>query len=189
MSSISTSAFRRASLFLILTASALVPFSADARLAAGQGHVSFTAQGPAGMTIVGNSEALKVAEDQGNVKVSVALSTVTTGIALRDKHMHEKYLEVASYPNAEFSVARTALNVPAGGDAVDSTANGTMSIHGKSQPAAIRYVAKRTPAGFHVTGTVHVNMNDYGIATPSYMGVSVKPGVDINVAFDAADTP
>ncbi len=141
------------------------------------------------MTIVGTSDRVKVTEDQGNVKVTVPLGTLTTGIALRDNHMHEKYLQVQTYPNAEFSVARASLKIPAGDDTADSMVSGTMTIHGKSRPATIHYKARRTATGFHVTGDVGVNMNDYGIEKPSYLGVSVKPDVVVSISFDAADAP
>jgi hypothetical protein len=39
-----------------------------------------------------------------------------------------------------------------------------------------------------VRGTVHINMSDYGIASPSFMGVTVKPDVDVTVAFVVTDT-
>jgi hypothetical protein len=32
-------------------------------------------------------------------------------------------------------------------------------------------------------------MNDFGITAPSYLGVTVKPDVDINSSFQATDAP
>lgn len=181
---------RRALLAAALCASLAVSSAADARLATtGQTRVSFTASGPGGLSIVGTSNDLTVGEDGGAVRVTVPLDKLTTGIALRDRHMKEKYLEVATYPNATLVIPRSGLNVPAAGSTADATANGILTLHGKSRPVSVRYVAKHDANAIHVTGSVHVDMNDYGITTPSYLGVSVKPDVDVSIGFDASDNP
>ncbi len=41
---------------------------------------------------------LKIEEADGNVVLDVPLTNLVTGIALRDKHMKEKYLEVQKSP-------------------------------------------------------------------------------------------
>jgi polyisoprenoid-binding protein YceI len=175
---------------VIALAAVLVPFAADAHLASPtHAHVSFTAIGPGGMNIIGTSDELAVTEDAKGIKVSVPLSKVTTGIGLRDRHMHEKYLEVEKFPNADLVVARSALRVPAAGQAADGNAPGTMTLHGQAKSVSIHYVAKRDGNVLHVTGTASLNMNDFGIQTPSYMSVKVKPDVSLAVGFDVTDAP
>ncbi len=34
---------------------------------------------------------------------------------------------------------------------------------------------------------MHLNMNDFGIEKPTYMGATVKPDVDVNVRFHFKD--
>jgi hypothetical protein len=65
---------------------------------ASDAHVSFQASGPAGMKIEGTTPDLTVADDGTNVVVTVPLGNLNTGIALRDHHMKEKYLEVPKFP-------------------------------------------------------------------------------------------
>ena len=136
------------------------------------------------MQIVGRTPDLTLSDDGAHVKVVVSFDRLTTGIALRDRHMREKYLETAKYPSAELTVDRAALKL--GSDA-QADAPATMKIHGQSRPVTIHYVSHRDGKAMHVTGSVHVEMTDYGIEAPSYLGVKVKPGVDITVRFDAAD--
>src|ERR1700730_891725 len=64
------------------------------------GHVSFQASGPAGMTIEGTTAVLGLADQGDNIVITVPLANLTTGITLRDRHMKEKYLEVPKYPSA-----------------------------------------------------------------------------------------
>ncbi len=171
----------------LFVAAVLVPTFADAKLGGASGpQVTFTAVGPAGLKIEGKSNELSVSEDGTNVTIAVPLGNLKTGIDLRDKHMREKYLEVAKYPNAELSVPRASLKVPASGSA-SGAAQGTMKIHGKTKSVTFNYTASRSGAKFDVAGDVHVNINDYGIEVPSYLGVTVKPDVAITVKFSAVD--
>lgn len=172
----------------LATASIGVSVAAHAALSrAGSAHVAFTAVGPAGLKIVGTTSDLDVSESSGDVKVRVPLANLDTGIGLRNRHMREKYLQVQLYPNADLVVSRSALKLPNSGDEAKSDANGTMTLHGKSKPVRFSYNAKRDANRYHVTGSVHLNMNDFGIEVPSYLGVTVKPEVDVSVAFDATE--
>jgi polyisoprenoid-binding protein YceI len=154
---------------------------AYAKLAGSGGEVSFTAIGPGGLKIVGNTSQITAKEDGANAIVSVPLGGLSTGIALRDKHMKEKYLETDKFPNAELTVARSAVKEGSG------SAQGTMKIHGQSKPVTFSYSAKKSGAGYAVDGTVRINIKDFGVEVPSYLGVTVKPEVDVAVKFNATD--
>jgi polyisoprenoid-binding protein YceI len=165
---------------------ALVPLAADAGLStSGGSSVSFVASGPAGMRIVGRSAEVRVADDARNVTVTVPLGNLTTGIGLRDHHMREKYLETGKYPNAQLVVARSALRMPSAGHETSGQANGTMTLHGRSKSVPFHYFARQDGNVIHVGGTVHVDMRDYGITVPTYLGVTVKPGVYVEIHFGA----
>jgi polyisoprenoid-binding protein YceI len=147
-------------------------------------HVTFQASGPAGMTIEGSTTDLKVSEDNGNVVVDVPLSNLATGIALRDHHMKENYLEVPKYPSTTLVIARSALKFPAKDDRAAGDVPGSLTLHGQTHPVTVHYDAKGSPAGFAVQGKFRLNMNDYGISVPSYLGVTVKPDVDVSATFN-----
>lgn len=166
----------------------LTPWSADAKVArSGSPAVSFSASGPAGMKIVGTTSDLSVADDGGNLHVTVPLANLKTGIALRDQHMREKYLQVQKFPNAELTVPRGAIKFPAAGGEASADANGTMKIHGQSKPVTFHYTAKREGDKFAVSGSARLNVKDFGIEIPSYLGVTVNPDIVVSVKFDATD--
>lgn len=144
--------------------------------------VSFTAMGPAGMKVLGTTPELDVAEEGDRVVISVRLDHLQTGIGLRDRHMKEKYLEVGQYPSARLSIQRSALRI------VDGSSSGadvpaTLTLHGKTRPVSVHYDAKKTGAEISVSGSFGVNMKDFGIAVPSYLGVAVKPDVEVAARF------
>lgn len=170
------------SLSSLLVVSALaVTAVAHAKLArSGDAQVQFTASGPAGMNIVGTTNELSVSETDSEVVIVVPLKGLDTKIDLRNKHMREKYLETDKYPNAELHVAKDAIQRTG----APSQATGQLTIHGKTKATPFTYTAK---ADGNVSGSMHVNMKDFGIAQPGYAGITVKPDIDVTVAFRVAD--
>jgi polyisoprenoid-binding protein YceI len=151
-------------------------------------RVVFEAAGPAGMKIEGATSDLKVEETDGNVTLDVPLANLLTGIALRDRHMKEKYLEVQKYPDAVLVVARSAVKFPPSGGHTEAEAPAVLKLHGQTRPVTVRYEATAEGDGFSVRGSVHVKMDDFGIAVPSYLGVTVKPDVDVRANFHVTGT-
>lgn len=165
-----------------------VPALGFAALRAGQAKVTFSCSGPGGMRIEGTGSELRT-QDKGDALVlTVPVAGVTTGIGVRDSHMQEKYLESTKYPTADLVVPRASLKFPGDGASVEANAPGTLTIHGTSRPVTFHYKAVRRGKAYDVQGDVHVNMNDYGIPTPTYLGITVKPPVDINVSFQLLET-
>lgn len=169
---------RRLLRFLPAAATLLVAVVAHAKLArTGEAQVSFHATGPGGLSIVGTTNELAVAETDTDVVVTVPLAKLDTKIDLRNRHMRDKYLEVGKYPNAELRVARSAVQAPSG------KATGSLTLHGQTKPVTFAYATKPEGGATAVTSTFRVVMSDFGIEKPGYAGVSVKPEVDLDVAF------
>jgi polyisoprenoid-binding protein YceI len=179
--------FRRLYVFGVALACAL-PGVVHGALQASEATVSFTCSGPGGLHLVGTGGELLVEENGEAVVLTVPLQKITTGIGLRDTHMRENYLETEKYPNAVLSVPRSGLKFPEDGASLEATAPGTMTIHGTSQPVTFHYKATRKGKSYQVKGDVHLNMTDYGIAVPSYLGITVKPPVDITASFRLLET-
>jgi polyisoprenoid-binding protein YceI len=178
-------------LVVVVVALALaIPLAGSAAIAklarAGGADVAFTAVGPAGLKIVGKTGELLVTDAGAAVHVSVPLKTVATGISLRDQHMRDKYLEVAKYPDAVLEVARGAVTVPTSGEA-RGEASGTMRLHGRQKTVGFKYVARREGHGIKVNATLRLDMRDYGIEEPKYLGLKVKPEVDVAVTFGVVE--
>jgi hypothetical protein len=178
---------RRAPLRL-LALLCVLPGVAFALLQASEAKVGFTCLGPGGLHVDGTGSELQVKDTGEALVVTVPLQKLTTGIGLRDTHMHEKYLETSKYPTAELSVPRPGVRFPADGETVDATAPGTLTLHGVSQPVTVHYRAVRKGKSSEVHGEVHLNMNDFAISPPSYLGITVKPGVDVTVSFRLFET-
>jgi len=165
----------------------LTPLAAYAALGATSGvGLKFVAKGPAGVSIVGESAQLRVSDDGQQLTFVAPLAPLKTGIDLRDKHMKEKYLEVPKFPNAELRIERSALTFPTAGQKAEHSASCELKLHGKAKRESVKYTAAHDGSGYVITATMHINMKDYGIEVPSYLGVTVKPEVEITVQFHVA---
>lgn len=172
----------------ILVSALVAAASADAAFQkTGDASVRFTASGPGGMVIEGKGSSLWTIDDGKTVRVVVQLTAITTGMALRDKHMKEKYLETGKWPDAELVVNRADLKLPSAGAGAPTSASGTLKLHGVNRGTKFTYTATRDGDLYKVNGTVHVNMKDHDIAEPGYLGVKVKPDVDVSVSFVVKD--
>jgi polyisoprenoid-binding protein YceI len=149
-------------------------------------QVTFRASGPAGMSIEGTTTELAFADQGDNIVITVPLANLSTGISLRDRHMKEKYLEVPKFPSATLTVARSALKLPAGEAGVEADVPTSVMLHGKTRPLVVHYQVKKDGANLSTHGKFHIDMRDFGIAVPSYLGVSVKPDVDVSANFRVA---
>ena len=149
----------------------------------GPAAASFTGKGPAGFKLEGKSDQVIVKTEGTRVMVTVPLAKLDTGIDLRNRHMREKYLETDKYPNATLVVDRSSIKLPAEGASVQGTGTGEMTLHGKTKPVSFQYVIRRESGVYLAEGKVPLNIKDFDIFIPSYLGVTVKPEIETAVTF------
>jgi polyisoprenoid-binding protein YceI len=146
-----------------------------------RGRVQFTAHGPAGLTIEGNSAALSLSADPETLSFSLPLATLRTGSELRDKHMQDD-LDVKSYPTAELRIERSRLQLPSVGTQLNATCPAKLTLHGRTRDVSLVYQAKGGD-GYDVSGSFGLDLRDYGIEPPKYLGVAIKPDVQVSATF------
>ena len=72
---------------------------------------------------------------------------------------------------------------------VDGDASATLSLHGQTKPVNIRYHAGLAGDTYSIRGSTTINILDFGITQPSFLGVTVSPNVGINVQFQVKNNP
>lgn len=161
---------------------------------AGQGDVRITCP----MTIGGSFEArtnalrgtLAVATSRPATlsgEVTVDLTTLDTGINLRNTHLRTKYLEVGK--GADFSKA-VLTDITLGTDDAETfqgrTAfTGTLLLHGTRKAIAGQTDIRRQGSTIRVDASFPVILTDYGVPKPQYLGVGVKNQIQVRVSFVA----
>ena len=79
----------------------------------------------------------------------------------------------------------SGVKVPGDGQTGEGSAPGKMTLHGKSKDVQVKYRIVRTGTRYQVTGNVPLNLKDYDIDVPSYLGVTIQPDIDASASFTA----
>jgi len=115
------------------------------------------------------------------------LKTLDTGISLRNEHMRDNYLEVgkgAGYDTAALTgIDLKGLN----GDAPEGKGSfsGMLTVHGVTKSVSGSAEVRKAGSGVRVKASFPVNLPDYNIPEPRYLGVGVKNTVQVDVTFTA----
>lgn len=138
-----------------------------------QGNPGFLAIEGTGAKVYGN---LRVENGKHTGVFDVNLEKFDTGIALRNKHMREKYLEIDKYPTAKFWLK--PVSIPKQGY---FNFEGKLTLHGvKKKIDGVAYLN-----GEQIEAKFNILMSDFGIQKAEYRGVGIDDKITIVVRFDS----
>jgi polyisoprenoid-binding protein YceI len=144
----------------------------------GEAETRFTGKSNVGVALGGKTSELSLTDDGKTVTFRVPLDTLQTGIDLRDQHMRERYLETNQYPHAALEVPWSAIQLPEEGKSLTRTVGGRMTIRQRTRDVTITYTIHNKGGVYEATGKVPLDIRDFGITVPQYLGVKVKPDVE-----------
>ncbi|MGZ3723224.1 MAG: YceI family protein [Bdellovibrionales bacterium] len=164
-------------------------FAFAVTLEAAKGKTGFLAVGrPSAIKIKGEGQGpsgdLQFSKIDGKVSVNgearVDLSTLDSGIGMRDHHMKEKYLEVDKFKDAilKFSEAPMPAEVLRNGGEVLLPA--ILSLHGQEKPVTVAMTIKKNGDKISAASRFKVKLSEYSIAIPSFSGITVADEVEIS---------
>lgn len=155
-----------------------------------QGKVEFEAIGrPSLLKIKGLGEGavanLIIDAGKLNGDIKFKLSTLTTGIDLRDEHMKTKYLQVGEFPEAVLTFKDFVL--PAAWSVknpkiVNSSFKGILKLHGVEKDLTGNFTIEDST--FKSFAKFDVKLSDFKIDIPNYLGVKVADVVNVVVTFN-----
>ncbi len=173
--------------------------------------VTFTSKAPL-ETIVGKTGEVMgfVTVDPGDVmgstegRIEVDLTSLKTGIGLRDSHMREQYLETDMFPKTVFEMTRvieTTQNTLQDQRPVELKLEGNFSVHGVTRrivvPMTVTYIRESEATGarhpgdlLHIVGTFDILLSEYSIKRPQFVILKLddKQRIDIDI-FAATGLP
>jgi polyisoprenoid-binding protein YceI len=120
-------------------------------------------------------------------KASFPLDTLDTGIALRNRHMKETYLETAKFPNAEIEITELKIPEPlkaADGEAPKVPFVGKLTIHGVTTEVRGTVDLKKFTGVWTLNFNFGTKITAFGIKLPSFMGVTVAEDVEVTVKVE-----
>lgn len=120
--------------------------------------------------------------------LAVDLRTLDSGIGLRNEHLREKYLEVnkgTGFDTATLSaidLTGLSLAAPEG----KGSFTGLLTVHGVAKTVSGTVDVRRASGGLRVQASFRLDLSDYGIAKPRYLGIGVTNTIQVEVGFDVA---
>lgn len=146
--------------------------------------VEFLAKGkPAIISIQGIGEKLSGTilhkDELLNGELEFDLSSLKTGISLRDDHMLNNYLEVNQYPKAKLIISKIPFN---GQSPQKLDFKGLLLLHGveKEISGKVEIEGDKSPTSF--TAEFKLMLSDYQIKIPSFKGITVAEEVRVKVS-------
>jgi len=169
--------------------------------------VTFTSKAPL-ETIVGTTAdvtgfvTVNLDDIKGSAKArfEVDLTTIKTGIEMRDGHMRDNFLETSKFPKAVFELTKVdsaSLNKLENQKEVKLMLEGNFSIHGVTKlitiPATITYYSESDQTKARAEGDLmHIAVNfdlllgDYGIKRPQMLFMKLDETQKINIDMIAS---
>ncbi len=157
------------------------------------GKLEFLALGnPGFLKINGKGEGpegtLEITDGKMSGEISIKLSSLDTGMGLRNKHMKEKYLESEKYPKAKLIIKDQA--VPLGWSPQTATASSSqlqaeLELHGVRKPVSVQY---QIDENANLKADFKIKITDYQVEIPSFMGVTVADNVEVKVVSQIKGT-
>ncbi len=117
--------------------------------------------------------------------LKVQLDTLETGIALRDRHLRDTYLEVGKGP--EYAVA-VLENIRVDSTDGKGTFRGTLMLHGQRSEVVGTSTVQRRADAVKVEAQFPVKVSSFHIPEPTYLGVGVRDEIQVKVTLNATPT-
>ena len=133
----------------------------------------------------------KPADTKAEIKVPV--SSIKTGIELRDNHLQaDNWLDAKKFPDAKFVITKVAgATKLKPNEAVDATVTGKFTIHGVTKDvtatAKVRWIpaAGGKPEALRVQASFPIKLEDHKVTIPSIVALKVAPEIKVNVELRA----
>jgi polyisoprenoid-binding protein YceI len=153
-----------------------------------------TTASPGGMKIHGElskdadakpaTGSVTLKEEVLSADLKLKLDAFDTGIGLRNKHMKEKYLETAKYPESTLSIESVNLTgKTASGDKVAFT--GKLNLHGQTAPVSGKAGVTVKGDNLELELEWEVPLKDFAIEVPTFMGIRVSDKVAVRAQLQA----
>ena len=157
------------------------------------GNVEFFAVGwPSALKIHGKGAGPEGQLDVAALGVSGAitfdLDSLETGIGLRDRHLKEQYLQTARFSRATLKLSRVGLKPLPDATAFKNVSipfEGVLSLHGANRPVAGEARITRDGPRVSVAAAFTIDIREFGIDVPSYLGITVAEKVQVKVSFSS----
>jgi polyisoprenoid-binding protein YceI len=114
--------------------------------------------------------------DVTRAKVTVDLTSVSSGESRRDNQFQGRIMDTASFPTATFELTKPIAlgTIPANNKAITASATGELTLHGTTKSVTADVKALRTGNTIRVSGSIPITFADWDIPNPSIGPISTE---------------
>lgn len=157
--------------------------------------LEFEAKGKPALRIVGKAKLDSPETLKGEVSVTreaflltatLLLKSLDTGIALRNKHLTEKYLQTEKWPTATLKIPTTAIAPVLDAPGITSwkgNFTGALTLHGNTKDLKGDYTIELDGDSYRWWFTTEIDLENFAVEPPNYLGVGVGKMVPIRFGF------
>jgi len=151
---------------------------------ADDGYVEFVSTAPM-LEFKGKSDHLTgmIDFDDNLVDFYVDLTTIDTGINLRNNHMRDSYLETDKFPFAEFTGSLNKMYDFEQAGKQEITTSGVFEIHGVEQEMEIKGSLEETNQGMRLEASWVVKLEDHDIRKPRVVFYELADEQTVNISI------
>ena len=134
----------------------------------------------------GPQGSLQVTGNKVTGDLTFDVTSLSSGISMRDDHMKNKYLEVQKFPEAKLHLtevtlpATWSLKSPA---IKDANFKGDLTLHGVTKPIEGKFEISGGEAAMTAKADFTAKMDEHGIEIPKYLGITVKNEVLVSLSM------
>lgn len=174
--------------FMLVVISILVPLVSHAQVyETKHGHAQFYSKSTL-ENFIGQSNYLvgRINLADSTVQFYIDMTTVSTGVKLRDEHMQEEYLHTDKYPFAQFYGKIVSPFNTQSTDSQKVTVKGKFKVHGVTHEITVHGTILVTPQKLSVRAAWPLMLKDYNIKIPEvlFLKVSEKQAVSMHAVLD-----
>jgi len=116
-------------------------------------------------------------------RIAVDLASLETGIALRDRHLKENYLEIGKQDGFDRAVLEQ-IQIRSVMALADQPFSGLLTLHGEQLPVNGTISIRDDHGKWRAEAEFPVRLARFRIQTPQYLGVGVTDEVRVRIQFD-----
>lgn len=144
--------------------------------------ISFVAKGKPSFIKAKGNVLLKEADIKlnGNNVVGsfiVDLTTLDSGIELRDDHVKNKYIDVKKFPLAKITFNESDLQV----DSSSKKVKAILEFHGVKKPVELTMTCEKNKKIIHLSGSFSLSLTQFEVELPSFQGITAAEKVKITI--------
>jgi len=116
------------------------------------------------------------------VYFEVDLSTIDTGIGLRNRHMRDNYLETDQFPMATYNGKIESAETDEDGK-IEVSLSGEFFIHGNTMEQTLVGTITKTGNEIQISTKFIIKLSEYDIEVPELMFMKIDENMDLHVNF------